>query len=95
MSKEMVQADSVPADGAEKSPDRFQFGTWYPIETAPKDGTPVLLFWPFITEDGFVISGYWYDPIDVPGRWYSDLVNGGATQPRHWMPLPPPPTEGE
>lgn len=91
----MVQADSVPADGAEKSPDRFQFGTWYPIETAPKDGTPVLLFWPFITEDGFVISGYWYDPIDVPGRWYSDLVNGGATQPRHWMPLPPPPTEGE
>jgi hypothetical protein len=68
---------------------------WQPIETAPMDGTHVILFWPFVTDDGLVTSGRWYEPDrhnkTVDGYWYSDIVNGGATPPTHWMPLPPPP----
>lgn len=74
------------------------FGTWMPIETAPKDGTSVILFWPYITQDGFVSSGQWFSGhYDVEtgargnGYWYSWNVNSGATPPTHWMPLPPPP----
>ena len=74
----------------------YKFGTWYPIDSAPRDGTPVVLFWPFVTQDGIVHSGYFYKPAsDVAAFWYSDLVNLGATPPTHWMPLPPPPSNGE
>lgn len=67
---------------------------WQPIETAPRDGTYVILFWPYITQDGFAAGGYWYDPQNgVAPRWYSDMVNSGATPPTHWMPFPDPPTE--
>jgi hypothetical protein len=66
---------------------------WQPIESAPKDGTKVLLFG---ESDGMgCISVGWYEdisqaanPDDEQGYWCSDL----ATE-THWMPLPaPPPT---
>lgn len=56
---------------------------WKPIEAAPKDGTPVLL-WDDIYETGWVAS--W----EEPGVWcdvFGNLLNGVA----HWMPLPAPP----
>lgn len=64
---------------------------WRPIETAPKDGTAVLLNLP---EMGDVVSGAFCD-----GRWED---NGMAQcrfmgDPTHWMPLPEPPkdTQGD
>lgn len=75
---------------------------WQPIETAPKDGTPIILgyidrrgsvgarsaFWM-----GDVYSGRTKKPI---GAWVCPidrvLVDQQAT---HWMPLPTPPAAGD
>jgi hypothetical protein len=73
---------------------------WQPIETAPKDGTPVWLWWP--SPDSEAITGWWSE------GWYEGdrLVRSDAgwvgneasshrldewSQPTHWMPLPAPP----
>lgn len=64
--------------------------TWQPIETAPKDGTPILTFAP-VTGADYILIGAWI-PEDEPGEtedggtWRDD----GET-PTHWMPLPEPP----
>ena len=72
---------------------------WRPIETAPRDGTYVLLWTPgfnvprigsFRVDDGFSgnESPLWLDDS------YDDFSCGYASTPlsaTHWMPLPPPP----
>jgi len=62
---------------------------WQPIETAPKGGKWMLLWWPWVTEMAFV--GY-----EVGGVWYAaptgdSWTQNGAANPTHWMPLPTPP----
>ncbi len=68
---------------------------WQPIETAPMDGTEVILFYPHMsgrTSHGLVTAGYFHiAEDDYASHWYADLVNGGASPPSHWMPLPNPP----
>jgi len=63
-------------------------GDWQPIETAPKDGTPILVY----EEDwGYPISIRWHQP------WQKWVLNGVLLdlgswgQPQIWMPLPEPP----
>ena len=52
---------------------------WMPIETAPQDGTRVLLW-----AESKCRVGYWvYYPADAQN----------PVAPTHWMPLPPPPTD--
>jgi hypothetical protein len=81
---------------------------WQPIETAPKDGTPILLFYPGPDYD----SGNYHSDGEavgvtmavVRGRttangyliWegYYSAVDPSYATPTHWMPLPEPPTEG-
>jgi hypothetical protein len=63
---------------------------WQPIETAPKDGEPILLC------VGNVIGSGRYRSLH---RTISTMLNfyfDGATLPSgatHWMPLPAPPTK--
>lgn len=68
---------------------------WQPIETAPKDGTRVLLsnaFGAWMAEYRPVYqSGY-----RPPDPWFSVMLNhdhlpkaGRYGKPTHWMPLPP------
>lgn len=61
---------------------------WQPIETAPKLGKWVLLWWPAITDAAFV--GYCID-----GQWRA-ATSGDRWPtlpgPTHWMPLPEGPT---
>ncbi len=68
---------------------------WQPIETAPKDGTNIMLGWPTMT-----MSGYWADWAGRKSWVTSRGEYGGSAAPTHWMPLPAPPvlapaTEGE
>ena len=61
--------------------------TWRPIETAPKDGTEVLL-----NCDGYFQIGSWCYDESEPARtvWAcgSFMLHG----PTHWMPIPKPPS---
>jgi len=80
---------------------------WRPIESAPKDGTDVLLH-----GDGRTTFGHWCEPSDKPTIKYRDGFapepeweefepfwaswDGGFTDehpPTHWMPLPQSPAD--
>jgi hypothetical protein len=57
---------------------------WQPIETAPKGGKWVLLWWPYVTDAAF--AGY-----ETGGKWFAAPTGDswtGAPGPTHWMPLP-------
>jgi hypothetical protein len=63
--------------------------TWQPIETAPKDGSPICAgmmhpFW------GWVWGRCrWHVDKNEP---YGGYFSGDGLQPTHWMPLPSPPS---
>lgn len=65
---------------------------WQPIETAPRDGTPILAW------NGGVFVVYWESD---PGSWWvydppcDERAVWNVKQPTHWMPLPPPPLGAE
>lgn len=64
---------------------------WHPINSAPKDGTPVLAFMPtYYQGRGGQHVVVWMNFTDRPG-WYSHV--SGIHEPTHWMPLPPPPVD--
>ena len=60
---------------------------WQPIETAPKDGTHILL------SDGsdIVVVGEWYDRSGTP-CWTVSWDGNEFDDASFWMPLPEPPT---
>jgi hypothetical protein len=73
---------------------------WQPIETAPKDGTYVLL-----SGDGHVSVGKWEEDsgrtliAGDPPYWspydhsyWDRLIDDSWFAPTHWMPLPAPPS---
>lgn len=64
---------------------------WQTIESAPRDGTPVL-----VAERG--PNGWWidvgenmYDISDGPDKWRGRESSNVTCEPTHWMPLPEPP----
>lgn len=59
---------------------------WQPIETAPTDGTNVLLWWPFWCKGRPTIGWFGYKGI---GQWVCpEALEGDGDPPTHWMPLP-------
>ena len=70
-------------------------GDWQPIETAPKDGTPILGYDPGRTGEGYFDSVYvvrWME-----NSWQHGWIEAGGEgydtyHPTHWMPRPNPPT---
>lgn len=58
--------------------------TWRPIETAPKDGLPLLL----CTDGGIVFVGKRNKHLQL---WVDDQGRERFRTVRHWMPLPAPP----
>jgi Protein of unknown function (DUF551) len=68
--------------------------TWQPIETAPKDGTEVLMYCP--GDIPAVVCGAYVDDPEIPYWRYSESLVADVVaeaNPTHWMPLPPPPED--
>lgn len=61
---------------------------WRPIETAPRDGTPILL----CGQTGDRIVGRWSTAFS--GSWVLEAYDAIGIEPTHWMPLPSPPPKG-
>lgn len=68
------------------------FWGWQPIETAPKDGTWIMVYWPTMGIGQYPFVVFW-DEGWQPAR-YSDRDYGEAF-PTHWMPLPAAPKKEE
>lgn len=74
---------------------------WQPIETAPKDGTDVIVMYMHINTQ-IVHNAFWNDYEDADkdeiGWWsyehseVSRIKLDDWMSPTHWMPLPAPPT---
>lgn len=72
---------------------------WQPIETAPKDGTTILCYFPL---EGLgkswcrVVPVFFDEHIGFKGWTFASRAASGFSrgfEPTHWQPLPEPPTE--
>jgi hypothetical protein len=71
---------------------------WQPIETAPKDGTQIILGC-FVHHKGYgtdaMMAGHWFDGRFAVGMGFAfdDLIFHASVQMpwTHWCPLPEPP----
>lgn len=70
---------------------------WQPISTAPRDGTPVLLYCPELEGSQYALAMYNGDAT-YSGRYgrfcWSIVAGEGSIAEKcatHWMPLPKPP----
>lgn len=63
---------------------------WRPIETAPRDGTPVLLFFPARYQGKGGVSWGCF----IEGEWLDSraIRDNGAT---HWQPMPDHPARAQ
>ena len=61
---------------------------WRPIETAPEDGTSVLLWQP-THRGGYVVIAYF----DLFYLAWREEEEGISLDPTHWRPLPEPPQQ--
>jgi len=75
---------------------------WQPINTAPQDGSRILLYWPTLFNQPHVACGTWQTQryhVHPRPFWQSDYRWGierlRDCPPTYWMPLPEPPQEGE
>ena len=79
---------------------------WQPIETAPKDGTHILIVRAGEDKESIEIT-FWYQNFqdeyvpDKDGLYRKETIlwieswNGNGHRATHWMPLPEPPVEEE
>ena len=75
---------------------------WQPIETAPKDGTSILISeegHPYVMQASWEPWDYAHDQSDCYWRCGRQGAKGyddsGSMDPTHWMPLPQPPSPSQ
>lgn len=68
---------------------------WQPILTAPKDGTPILIYVPNQGWDQPILMASWYENRNYPQHNCWEIFCGERfsgdikpDHPTHWMPLP-------
>jgi len=82
---------------------------WQPIETAPKDGTAILVWHPephvsrpadelgTYADNQTILIAWWHDYGTGNGHFYIDEKDSTGDHdwmyPTHWMPLPEPPAQ--
>lgn len=69
-------------------------GEWRPIETAPKDGSEVIVFCPKNRPQVFTaafVCGEWGCSVEDRCAPKDDFYGDSPKWPTHWMPLPSPP----
>lgn len=72
---------------------------WRPIDTAPKDGTPILAFIPDADPEERIYVLRWDKHYAGDGPWLYRWTEAGGEgyqtyAPTHWMPLPAAPEGG-
>jgi hypothetical protein len=67
----------------------MDFNQWQPISTAPRDGTPVVLWAKLAHFPYRRREGYWKKSIWVSG-WFTIDYDLELSHPTHWMPMPEP-----
>ena len=87
------QEAECPADSTMASPDSPLWESnwvngWRPIETAPKDGTMILIGKRYKMGDRHVTAGCGHDC-----GWYGEDAEPIGFTPTHWMPIPELPDE--
>lgn len=82
----VILRDGVPAT-IDEVLEQLRGSGWRSIETAPKDGTEVII------ETNAHARGMVFACMDAAGGWYEE--DGDRHYPKMWQPLPPPPTEKE
>ena len=80
--------------------ERLRAEEWQPIETAPRDGTRVLAWWPDAYDNGSAVQvETWWGPFHGSALcgWQSAFEEAAAPPhgPTHWRPRPAPPAEEE
>ena len=73
---------------------KMTMGEWKTIDSAPKDGTSILLWCPYADKSGTIVVGEFWVRAWASSDWkidYSTMVILDAPDPTHWMPLPEPP----
>jgi hypothetical protein len=66
----------------------YEAAQWREIESAPKDGTEILVWGDWTVEEPECMIMAQYDA--EHGQWY-EVLEGCPFCPTHWRPLPPPP----
>lgn len=78
--------EAVPP--APLGPVEHGLGAWLPIDTAPRDGSDVLVY----GRGSYAVAHWdgseWRDIGDIG---WAGMAGGDDNQPTHWMPLRPPP----
>lgn len=64
---------------------------WQPIDTAPRDGTEILICDAVTTYTPYRA----YPALWEPEYGWRDPDWDGGYDPTHWMPMPPPPKTGD
>lgn len=85
--------DRPPASSGKALTGKAQ-GAWLPIETAPKDGSEILL-----TDGSTVCAGFWDDAAGcrrADAGWFEEcdraaLINAKNLAATHWQSMPAPP----
>jgi hypothetical protein len=81
---------ALQAEVARLTQEQETLKSWQPMETAPKDGTNVLVCW----HDGATASMFAVGHNLGDGRrWQNthDWLHNERSWPTHWMPVPDPP----
>ena len=84
----MTKLDSTDYSAAGTVTAEVEPEGWRPIETAPKDGTHVL-----VADASGWVQQCWFDGVWTYGEGPTDFMNEDRDPVTHWQPLPAPPKD--